>query len=92
MVSIKLKSTNILSLTPFIRLCTLSVVLMNYFIGLVDPIRITPQIGKLGLGKQEDDEYYTQNIKRKELQTEIVETAEMEKNRLVEYINVRLGH
>jgi len=36
----------------------------------VDPIRLTSTLGKLGVGKLEEDERYTSNIKRKELETE----------------------
>lgn len=53
--------------------------------GIIDPIQISGAISKLGIGKQEEDNYYTDanKIKRKEMENEKEETPELIKKREV---------
>ncbi|MCO5587135.1 hypothetical protein L7F22_041082 [Adiantum nelumboides] len=54
--------------------------------GMVEPIRAKSRDAKLGLGKQEQDDYYTaeENVHRKKLEVELEETEELLKRREVE--------
>lgn len=59
--------------------------LANLRAGIVDPIRGGVSGPKLGLGKQEQDDFYTaeENIQRKKLEVEIEETEEVARQREV---------
>lgn len=54
--------------------------------GMVEPIRAKSRDAKLGLGKQEQDDFYTaeENVHRKKLEVELEETEELVKRREVE--------
>ncbi|KAH7436473.1 hypothetical protein KP509_05G021500 [Ceratopteris richardii] len=54
--------------------------------GMVEPIRAKCRDAKLGLGKQEQDDFYTaeENVHRKKLEVELEETEELAKKREVE--------
>lgn len=53
--------------------------------GIVEPIRAGVGGPKLGLGKQEQDDFYTaeENIQRKKLEVEVEETEEIARQREV---------
>lgn len=52
---------------------------------MVEPIRAKSRDAKLGLGKQEQDDFYTaeENVHRKKLEVELEETEELVKRREV---------
>lgn len=54
-------------------------------VGIVEPIKAGPRDAKLGVGKQEQDDFYTaeENIHRKKLEVEVEETEEQAKKREV---------
>ncbi|KAJ7548589.1 hypothetical protein O6H91_07G018300 [Diphasiastrum complanatum] len=54
--------------------------------GIVEPIRAGARDAKLGLGKQEQDDFYTaeENVHRRKLEVEMEETEELTKKREVE--------
>ncbi|KAH9550946.1 hypothetical protein CY35_10G098200 [Sphagnum magellanicum] len=54
--------------------------------GIVEPIKAGVRDAKLGVGKQEQDDFYTaeENIQRKKLEVELEETEEQAKKREVE--------
>lgn len=54
--------------------------------GIVEPIRAGSRDAKLGVGKQEEDDFYTkeENVQRKKLEVEIEETEEVAKKRETE--------
>lgn len=54
-------------------------------IGIVEPIRSGIRDPKLGVGKQEEDDYFTseENIQRRKLDVEVEETEEHAKKREV---------
>jgi hypothetical protein len=56
--------------------------------GIVEPIKAGVRDAKLGVGKQEQDDFYTaeENIQRKKLEVELEETEEQAKKREV-YLN-----
>ncbi|GJP36374.1 hypothetical protein CLOM_g20886 [Closterium sp. NIES-68] len=51
--------------------------------GIVDPVRTEMRDARLGLGKQEEEEWYTaeENVQRRKLEVEVEETEEMAKKR-----------
>ncbi|CAI5975424.1 unnamed protein product [Closterium sp. NIES-65] len=51
--------------------------------GIVDPVRTEMRDARLGLGKQEEEEWYTaeENVQRKKLEIEVEETEEVAKKR-----------
>lgn len=51
------------------------------FAGIVEPIKSGIRDPKLGIGKQEEDDYFTaeENIQRKKLDIEVEETEEIVK-------------
>ncbi|CAI5520667.1 unnamed protein product [Closterium sp. Naga37s-1] len=51
--------------------------------GIVDPVRTEMRDARLGLGKQEEEEWYTaeENVQRKKLEIEVEETEEIAKKR-----------
>ncbi|EPS61078.1 hypothetical protein M569_13722, partial [Genlisea aurea] len=53
--------------------------------GIVEPIKSGIRDAKLGLGKQEEDDYFTaeENIQRRKLDIEVEETKELAKKREV---------
>lgn len=55
------------------------------FQGIIEPIKSGIRDAKLGLGKQEEDDYFTseENIQRKRLDIEVEETEELAKKREV---------
>lgn len=55
------------------------------FSGIIDPIKSDMRDPKLGLGKQEEDNYFTaeENIQRRKLDIEVEETEENAKKREV---------
>lgn len=55
------------------------------FKGIIEPIKSGIRDAKLGLGKQEEDDYFTseENIQRKKLDIEVEETEELAKKREV---------
>lgn len=55
------------------------------YIGITEPIKSGIRDSRLGLGKQEQDDYYTaeENIQRKKLDIEVEETEELAKKREV---------
>ena len=59
-----------------------------WFIGIVEPIRAKSRDAKLGLGKQEQDDYYTaeENVHRRKLEVEIEETEELARRREVIFL------
>ncbi|XP_047339916.1 G patch domain-containing protein 11-like [Impatiens glandulifera] len=54
--------------------------------GIIEPIRFGMRDAKLGVGKQEEDDFYTaeENIQRKKLDVELEETEEIDKKREVQ--------
>ncbi|GBG88820.1 hypothetical protein CBR_g48434 [Chara braunii] len=54
--------------------------------GITEPIKAGARDGKLGVGKQEQDEFYTaeENVERKKLNVEVEETEDMAKKREAE--------
>lgn len=56
--------------------------------GIIEPIKAGVRDAKLGVGKQEQDDFYTaeENIQRKKLEVELEETEEQAKKREV-YLN-----
>jgi hypothetical protein len=58
------------------------------FSGIIEPIKAGVRDAKLGVGKQEQDDFYTaeENIQRKKLEVELEETEEQAKKREV-YLN-----
>jgi hypothetical protein len=52
-----------------------------HFETLLEPIVLNQNIALLGLGKLEEDEQYTANVKRKYLETEVEVTPELAKKR-----------
>lgn len=54
-------------------------------VGIVEPIKAGVRDAKLGVGKQEQDDFYTaeENIHRKKLDVEVEETEELAKKREV---------
>lgn len=56
-------------------------------VGIVEPIKAGARDAKLGVGKQEQDDFYTaeENIHRKRLEVEVEETEEQTKKREVCY-------
>ena len=59
--------------------------LSNSCTGIVEPIRSGIRNPKLGIGKQEEDDYFTseENIQRRKLDIELEETEENTKKREV---------
>lgn len=55
------------------------------FLGIVEPIKSGIRDARLGLGKQEEDDYFTaeENIQRRKLEIEVEETEELVKKREV---------
>lgn len=55
------------------------------YAGITEPIKSGMRDPKLGIGKQEEDDYYTseENIQRRKLEIEIEETEEQLKKREV---------
>jgi hypothetical protein len=53
--------------------------------GIIEPIKAGVRDAKLGVGKQEQDDYFTseENIQRKKLEVEVEETEELTKKREV---------
>jgi hypothetical protein len=53
--------------------------------GITEPIKASIRDSKLGVGKQEEDEYFTseENVQRKKLEVELEETEEQLKKREV---------
>jgi len=51
--------------------------------GIIEPIKAGVRDAKLGVGKQEQDDYFTseENIQRKKLEVEVEETEELTKKR-----------
>lgn len=60
--------------------------------GIIEPIKSGIRDAKLGLGKQEEDDYFTaeENIQRRKLDIEVEETEELAKKREV-YLSARLS-
>ena len=58
---------------------------MLYVSGITEPIKSGIRDAKLGLGKQEEDDYFTaeENIQRRKLDIEVAETEELVKKREV---------
>lgn len=56
-----------------------------YVTGITEPIKSGIRDAKLGLGKQEEDDYFTaeENIQRRKLDIEVAETEELVKKREV---------
>lgn len=56
-----------------------------YILGIIEPIKSGIRDAKLGLGKQEEDDYFTaeENIQRRRLDIEVEETEELVKKREV---------
>lgn len=54
-------------------------------LGIIEPIKSGIRDARLGLGKQEEDDYFTaeENIQRKKLDIEVEETVELVKKREV---------
>lgn len=61
------------------------VCLLVSYLGITEPIKSGMRDPKLGIGKQEEDDYYTseENIQRRKLEIEIEETDEQLKKREV---------
>lgn len=59
--------------------------LISYILGIIEPIKSGIRDARLGLGKQEEDDYFTaeENIQRKKLDIEVEETEELVKKREV---------
>lgn len=57
----------------------------NYVKGITEPIKSGIRDPRLGIGKQEEDDYFTaeENIQRKKLDIEVEETEEIAKKREV---------
>lgn len=55
------------------------------FLGIIEPIKSGIRDARLGLGKQEEDDYFTaeENIQRRKLDIEVEETEELVKKREV---------
>ena len=65
----------------------------KYTLGIVDPIRISTNLGSLGVGKLAEDAEYTnaENVKRKALDIEVELSAEQLKKREVYHPSVTLS-
>jgi hypothetical protein len=61
-------------------------------VGIVEPIKAGARDAKLGVGKQEQDDFYTaeENIHRKKLEVEVEETEEQAKKREVCFNSLHL--
>lgn len=61
------------------------IVCLGFHAGIVEPIKSGIRDPKLGIGKQEEDDYYTaeENIQRKKLDVEVEDTEEQAKKREV---------
>ena len=72
---------NVLSLAYDCVVCT----------GITEPIKSGIRDPKLGIGKQEEDDYFTaeENIQRRKLDIEVEDTEENAKKREVCYLTLR---
>lgn len=82
-------STNVLGLSFSLLVC-LATVFYYYkrfliYAGIIEPIKSGLRDPKLGIGKQEEDDYFTaeENIQRKKLDIEMEETEEVARKREV---------
>ena len=69
----------------FICLLVSQVAILQLYAGIIEPIKSGIRDPKLGIGKQEEDDFFTaeENIQRKKLDVELEETEEHVKKREV---------
>ncbi|KAL8541947.1 hypothetical protein ACS0TY_002985 [Phlomoides rotata] len=95
LLALKLLETSLLFVLPqnvYRPLCiylnvrlAFSIISCCYILGIIEPIKSGIRDARLGLGKQEEDDYFTaeENIQRRKLEIEVEETEELVKKREV---------